>query len=370
MQAELFDDLVASLYRAAAGRGSFSEVFHRISDSLGLIGCQMVGVDPANGALTFSHAASRIPTESEIEYIRTYHKVDPRIPLLLAREPGQWLYCEDVFSEEEAVAQPYYRDLLIPYGGRHSATVKLFQGEREIVLIAFLSPLGAAGFQKETREVLERIGHHLREAVQIYVHVRALATGNAVGLELIERLGKPAGVIDDALQVLGANSLASKAVAHPGSGLRHANGRLLPASAEGSNDLAATVRQLIVRSERSEPNPRACLRLRGGQDVVSVSLFEPRETMQAFGPLRRFLVMLHQPGPVPEPDLYLWQAAFDLTPAEVRVCKMIYVGATLREAAQALGVSINTVNSQLDSAYAKLGVGSKVELVQRLRSLD
>jgi DNA-binding CsgD family transcriptional regulator len=370
MNSRLFDEVVAGLYRAASGRGKFSEVLHRISESMGLIGCQMVGVDSSNGALTFSHGASRIPTEAEIEYIRTYHKVDPRIPMILAREPGQWLYCEDEFSDEESLAQPYYRDLLIPYGGRHSASTKLFQGEREVVLIAFLSPLGAPGFGKEAREILERIGHHLREAVQIYVHVRALATGHAVGLELIERLGKPAWVIDDALQVLGANSLASASVANPGSGLRLANGRLLPTSVEGSNDLAATVRQLIVRSERAEPNPRACLRLRGGQDVVSVSLFEPRETMQAFGPLRRFLVMLHQPGPVPEPDLYLWQAAFDLTPAEVRVCRMIYGGATLKEAAQALGVSSNTVNSQLDSAYAKLGVGSKVELVQRLRSLD
>jgi len=370
MDSKLFDDIVASLYQAAAGRGKFSEVFHRISDSMGLIGCQMVGVDAASGALTFSHAASRIPTEAEIEYIRTYHKVDPRIPMLLAREPGQWLYCEDVFSEDESLAQPYYRDLLIPYGGRHSATAKLFESDREVVLIAFLSRFGAPGFQKEAREILERIGHHLREAVEIYVHVRALATGHAVGLELIERLGKPAWVIDDALQILGANSLAAKAVGLPGSGLRHANGRLLPTSVEGSNDLSATVRQLIVRSERAESNPRACLRLRGGQEVVSVSLFEPRETMQAFGPMRRYLVMLHQPGAAPEPDLYLWQVAFDLTPAEVRVCKMIYGGATLKEAAQALGVSSNTVNSQLDAAYAKLGVGNKVDLVQRLRSLD
>ena len=370
MEAQLLDEMVAALYRAAVGRGKFSEVFHTISESLGLIGCQMVGVDVANGALTFSHAASRIPTESEIEYIRTYHKVDPRIPMLLAREPGDWLYCQDVFSEQEALSQPYYRDLLIPYGGRHSATAKLFQSEREVVLIAFLSRVGGVGFPKEMRPVLERIGYHLREAVEIYVHVRALATGHAVGLELIERLGKPAWVIDDALQILGANALASRAVGQPGSGLRNANGRLLPTSVEGSNDLAATVRQLIVRSERNEPNPRACMRLRGAPDVASVSLFEPRETMQAFGPLRRFLVMLHQPGAAPEPDLYLWQVAFELTPAEVRVCKMIYGGATLKEAAQALGVSINTVNSQLDAAYAKLGVGNKVELVQRLRSLD
>ena len=364
-----FDETVAALYRAATGRGAFGDAFAMISESLDLLGCQMIGVDASTGALTFSQAEARIPTESELEYIRAYHKVDPRIPTLLSRAPGHWLYCQDMFREEEALAHPYYRDLLIPYGGRHSATAKLYQDDREIVLIGLLSRLGQPGFMEGAREYIERIGLHLREAATIYMQVRSLATGHAVGVELIERLGKPAWIIDDGLQILGSNDLA-KAALQREDGLRDANGRLIPASAERSNDLAASVRALIQRAERGEAAPRSYLRLRGAQQVASLSLFEPRETMQLFGKVRRFLVMLHQPSARPEPDLYLWQVAFDLTPAEARACHMVYGGATLKEAAERLGVSVNTVNTQLDGAYAKVGVRNKVELVQRLGSLE
>ena len=368
--AESFDRTVAALYRAAAGQERFDHALTLLVESLGekLVGAQMVGVNPGTGGLTFSHTNLGAPGEAELEYMREYHVVDPRIPLLMARAPGDWFYCEDAFTEEQVQASPYYRELLIPYGGRYTATVKLHQDEREIVLIAILARLGAGGFDAAQREYLTRIGIHLREALEVHRHVRALAIGHAVGIDLIERLGKPAWVIDERLEIAGMNSMARARLAADAP-LREHSGRLGPASQERHNAFAATVRELVKRSDGGERSPRGYLRLGGPGVVASVALFEPQQTMQAFGDRRHLLVMLHETEAAPEPDVYLWQVAFDLTPAEAKACREVYDGLTLREAAQNLGISANTVNSQLDSAYAKVGAANKVELVQRLRSL-
>ena len=57
-----------------------------------------------------------------------------------------------------------------------------------------------------------------------------------------------------------------------------------------------------------------------------------------------------------------------LTDAERRVATLISQGHTNKSAASALGVSINTVGTHLRTAFAKLGVQSRVQLANRLAS--
>lgn len=56
-----------------------------------------------------------------------------------------------------------------------------------------------------------------------------------------------------------------------------------------------------------------------------------------------------------------------LTDGERRVVYLIADGYTDKSAAKALGISVNTVGTHLRSAYSKLGVQSRVQLVNALR---
>jgi DNA-binding CsgD family transcriptional regulator len=55
-----------------------------------------------------------------------------------------------------------------------------------------------------------------------------------------------------------------------------------------------------------------------------------------------------------------------LTEAERRVARLIGAGHTNKSAAAELGISVNTVGTQLRSVFAKLGVRSRVQLSNRL----
>jgi DNA-binding CsgD family transcriptional regulator len=56
-----------------------------------------------------------------------------------------------------------------------------------------------------------------------------------------------------------------------------------------------------------------------------------------------------------------------LSEAERRVVYLIADGHTDKSAAKALGISVNTVGTHIRSAYAKLGVQSRVQLTNTLR---
>ncbi|HEX6972853.1 MAG TPA: helix-turn-helix transcriptional regulator [Vicinamibacterales bacterium] len=55
--------------------------------------------------------------------------------------------------------------------------------------------------------------------------------------------------------------------------------------------------------------------------------------------------------------------AYRLTPQETRVLTLLLHGHHKKTAADAMGVSINTVSFHLKNAYSKLGVHSKTEAV-------
>ncbi|MBI3205755.1 MAG: response regulator transcription factor [Myxococcales bacterium] len=55
-----------------------------------------------------------------------------------------------------------------------------------------------------------------------------------------------------------------------------------------------------------------------------------------------------------------------LTPAELAVVQLVVGGQSRREIAESRGVALSTVHKQIESAYKKLGVGSRSELAAKL----
>jgi hypothetical protein len=69
-------------------------------------------------------------------------------------EPGEWMFCQDCFTGPASEAQPYYRNLLIPYGGRYSATMKVGQNDAETILIGLLSKRELGRFSEEQKSFI------------------------------------------------------------------------------------------------------------------------------------------------------------------------------------------------------------------------
>jgi DNA-binding CsgD family transcriptional regulator len=62
----------------------------------------------------------------------------------------------------------------------------------------------------------------------------------------------------------------------------------------------------------------------------------------------------------------LWSASFRLTPAEARLAMHLASGDSLRDAADALGVTYNTVRAQMRAIFDKTDIHRQADLVRLL----
>jgi DNA-binding CsgD family transcriptional regulator len=81
------------------------------------------------------------------------------------------------------------------------------------------------------------------------------------------------------------------------------------------------------------------------------------------------VVFISDPAQRERPKQEVLRAFFGLTPAEARVAMMLGDGNSPREIGQRLGVSSNTVKSQLASIYSKTGTSRQAQLVRLLMNL-
>ena len=360
------DETIAELYRAAAGKVPWSQALQRIVDDLGAMGSQMVGVDKRTGAITFSHCAEHTNAEAALEYVRTYHAVDPRLPVIARKPVGEWLYDQDFITDEQAAENAYYRDLLIPYGGRYTACVKLAETETDLILVGFLGKRESPPFSGEHREYFERIGKHLAEAADLHWRMRGFARTGAAGEAIIARIHRPIAIVDRARRITARNGAFDKLV-NDANVFRGGKGLLLCDDVEVDRELAqametlATARPSERRTQVIKLDPKCAPVF-----ALSVAILVPEETLHAFGDTAQYLVTAHHHPTGPQPDVSLWQAAFNLSPAECKVAAHLFSGKPPKEIAKALNVSPSTVKTHLDSLFAKTKTGRQAELVRVL----
>jgi len=366
------DEIIADIYHAAAGTKPWSDPLTRIVKELGLRGSQMVGLATSSGAITYSHASEQVASEIELEYVRTYHTVDPRKELLLLRQAGHWLYDQDVFDDGMAESNACYREFIIPHGARHSATVKLLDHDGEVVILGFVSHLGLDGFSQRHRQTLQSVTFHLREAARIYQTTRKLATAAFAGTEMVQRMVHPAVLLATNRTVTFANSAAQR---HMSDGCMFLCGDRLTALDQRTDALLASAFDAIDDELRQGSTPkRRIVPLFGAHKVraaaLSLTAFAPQDSMYAFGVKPQVLLVVHERAPKSEPDVALWEAAFDLTPAQSRVALGLFKGQTINQVADSLHIASTTAKTHLREVFQKTNTNRQAQLIASLAALD
>ena len=173
-------------------------------------------------------------------------------------------------------------------------------------------------------------------------------------------------------RVLSANSLAQTMMAD---GL----GTLAAGSALTFDDPAnAEALTRAVAQSRAQGDGQTVLRLdRGHEDGPCFAYVAPARALPGIAgalgldhgrdPQAYALIF-----PAVEETSRLWSSigdSFGLTPAELRLARKLRDGRSLKEAAEELGVSFNTVRNQLRAVFEKMGLKRQGELIRALTQL-
>ncbi len=371
MTDDAFDEIVSGFYRAASGQIGWVDALTPFQRALSALAVYVHAVDTAQGRIAFAHAANDMPIEAELDYLRTYHRIDPRTNLVIDREPGVWINCWEVFDDAFVAKDPFYQEFLIPYGGRYVSGMKLLQEGSACVFLGVHRGIGSPKLDAAEIATCQRLATHLTSALTMYQGQLRLHQESRLGLEVLTRLRTPIVLIDDQRRVQQANP-AARALLAANDAVFESGGHLYCRRPCDDSVLLQGLQELLW-GEATPVTDTLFVRARAAAADVGLGLYldalRPEKTLHVFGERPLAMVTIHDPRDHPTLDPFVVATAFALTPAEARVAVALAAGASPEQIATRHRTSIHTVRSQVQTILQKTGTTRQAEMVGMLAGL-
>lgn len=368
------EKIFSSVYAAASGRVDWQQPLTLVKKRLGLWGAQIIGADKRTGGLVFSAESDLDQPQVALDYIRFYHSINPRMGPTLALGPGEWMHCHEHFNDQFVAKDRFYQELLLPYGGRYLSGTKLIEDDNVLFLFGALRGQGSAPIGPAEMPFLDKLKHHLTEALRNVAHQRNAHTELDIARALLGRFDYPMFLVDEMRGVWHSNEPAHK-LARQGQWLAVKDGILVCRSGEDNAALTDAIHSLdlTARLDKVDTTQRRVVRLtdaRGDPLLLFVSAVRPEHSSQMLGPQAKALVIAHHPhNSAQRIDPLLLAECFALTPAEARVAARLAEGRTAKEIAQEHGTSLATTRTHIQHVLEKVGVDRQGELLRVLGAM-
>lgn len=290
---------------------------------------------------------------------------------MLRSEPGRRttraVLMSEALSREELINSAVYREAIAPAGYDHVLAMVLDATPTSAVSLTVVRPTGAGDFEPSHVRLAEVIAPHLVAALRLRQRL-ALASSSEL---LLESIAHPVLIVDADCALLQSNALA-RTLMRGGEGLFEAHGRLRAGSPAETRKLEALIAEAARAARGVSLVPPAVLVV-GREDkaalVVRILPLAPRDRSEMPGSPVCVALMVHDPERVGRPTSELLVDGLGLSPAEALVASRMWQGDSVAEAADALGLSPNTVKSHLKTIYERLDVNRQADLIRRIAML-
>ncbi|MGZ5948136.1 MAG: helix-turn-helix transcriptional regulator [Caulobacteraceae bacterium] len=357
------------LYEAAVEPSQWVPVMERFADLVGGTSSWLsrLSVADGEGQVTVARIDPVMP--------RAYHDYwHTQNPFSTSRDPQAFMRSwtpkivtdEDFLPKEELVRSDYYNGFVKLHDVHAMMFVRLAARGLEVSSISIYRPESWGRFERQDMERARRLHPHVRRAFRV---AEAIAEAGLTAESMAAAMDRSAHgviVLDDAGRIRRTNSVAEALFAE-GGGLCVAHDRLSAAQPAAAGELQALI--------AAAGSPDISLR-RGGSMILatpgrrlplSVTVAPVRSAAyEVFDHRPAVIVCINNPEAVGEISEETLRALFGLTRAEARVAIAVTRGATVRQAAEVLGVSRHTARNQLQSVLEKTGAGRQSELVALL----
>lgn len=363
-----FDAIVSGFYSAATGTCSWNEALAPVHAAFGTRGTVMQSVDLQTGRLL--HHAHAPRDNAVLDYLRHWHEQDPRRQKLLA-EPtlmiDRWWHCHEHFDDDFASRDPFYQHFLLAHGTRYLATTATLVSPTLLTSFTLELPAARGPLSIEERQLAERLGRHVAEALRAHERVRQLAAQALAGHELLDSFSHPMWLLDGDRFVFYANAAAREA--QRADERLGSNGQrlLLAQPADADRQLGLALNQLAL----GRHGQRALLSLRqrpsDPPSWLHLQALAPGRVLGAFGDRPRILATMFDPQQTRALDAFALGDLFGMTPTEARVACLLAEGLSAPAIAAQLGCAQATVRTHLRQVLFKLGATRLADAVRLLR---
>jgi len=221
-----------------------------------------------------------------------------------------------------------------------------------VVLVGALQPL------------LERVSRHFLTIGNLVRRLSVMETvleSGGVGLALV---GADGGVI--------LTNAVAAGILNAGRGLKVARGRLSAESRADHDLLAARIKDCAEKQgpqESHEAWPPLAIEQDGAEHPITVLVRPGPPFAPLTAPLiRTAIIVLRDPARRDFVQPAALERLFRLTPAEARLASFLANGVSVEDAATQLGVTRNTVRTQLQAVFAKTRTNRQGDLIRLILS--
>ena len=372
-QSDAFDRVIASLNDAALDDTLWPSTAALIDEACGFTGNALtVATHSADDARVYlarvCYRGQRRP-DLEYEYFTVYYPLDERVPRVRALPDSEVVLVTKLYTNEELRASPTYNEALPRYGGQNALNVRLDGPDGANIAWEIVDSVDPLGWGSAQVAMIRRLLPHIRQFVRVR---HALFKAGALGAAAAQFMGNTrVGVVyvDWRGRILETNDRALNL-------LRRAEGLLdragflraqLPADNAMLQNLLADALPPFGKPALSGSmtirRPAGLPRL-----VLHVNPVPPDHGTNGSGPVAA-LILIAEPGNLPQIDPDLVAAALDLTPTESRVAVMLAEGRSVRDIAAEVGRQVNTIQFHTKQIHQKLGISSRAKLIRLVLSL-
>ena len=334
--------------------------------------------------ITRAEYAGLVSHYADVHAISHSWEIDPE----MVRLHGEYYHLVDIWSQRgsslpsgtvltsqslcplaELKTTEVYNDCLVRFDVAHGLFVVVENNVLSGASVSLFRSSSSPEFETDTEEILCLLSGHLRQAFKLYGKFSELKAQSA-GLETALDL-HPTGVLllGGTGQVVLMNRAASAFVSERDGLLANRDGLRAELPAESSL-LEKTIRQatstsnghgmsaggMVLISRRARPPLQILVSPIGKSPIES-------EAVAA-------IVFVTDPLQRHRPTQDVLRLRFGLTPAECRVALLLSDGHAPRKIANMVGVTDNTVRSQIKSVFSKTGVRRQGELIRVLLSFS
>jgi DNA-binding CsgD family transcriptional regulator len=354
------DGMLDLIYEAAAIPEMWPAVLDRMAHIAGGAGTFLITADPRTIRWTSSDALRQLGLDILEGH---WHERNTRMERLLVHRHAGFVRDVDMWTLEEMDQDPSFRDLLRPRGFGWCGGFLVQVPSHDMLLFSVERRYVDGPIETSAVGQLNALRPHLARAAMMSARLRLeRAQGMA---DSLTTMGLPSAVLLGSGKVISTNASFDQvgpqimSTAFGGIALANADANTLLKKAIEGLDAAAFqngAKSIAVPADESN-------------SALIVHLIPVRRSAHdIFGPAMGVLVVT----PLGSPETLsgdLLNGLFDLSPAEIRAAQGLLAGKSIDDLALDLGLSRETIRSQVKAVLAKTGTSRQADLMALLSNV-
>jgi len=360
--------VIEALYEGDGGEGRWTRVAQAMSNLMQAHVVRITATDARTNEPLVDALTEGWPEDLLREYDRHYMLEDPRIRGAM-RNLGATISCIDVVDHDAFDRSPLVRDLLDrPNVDARWSLMRISRTLDGGYLRVGASRRRAEGaFVASDKRQFDEALRHILHVLELDMRIVALDREKRTLAESLDAVATATAIVTRDLRVLHVNTAATQLIGN-GKGLRLVGGKLIATRPADHTALEAVTRRADGAREGIEQPPSTIVIHNAQHEPVLVRAHALARSsfVAAADNTGQVVLILTAARQQHDPGLDALLGSFGLTSAEQRVVRHLLQGSRLSNVARSLDVSIETVRSQLKSAYGKIGVQRQSDLVRLL----